>query len=102
MAGINKIVHAIAFDLAFSDLEIIEQITDRALPMAQRAKVETDRTFWFTLLARAHACEALDLEAIYTAPDKEFAEDIFGIRCFMHETGQYLTEWRPKNLRGPA
>lgn len=102
MAKINKIVHAIAFNLAFSDLEIIEHITDRVLPMAQRAKVETERTFWFTLLARCHACEALDLEALFTAPDKEFAEDVFGMRCFMHPDGAYLTEWRPKNLQGAA
>lgn len=91
-----KIAKCIGFGASLDELALIESITDRTIPMAQRAKVETDRDYWLLLIGRAHYHCPLDLEALYTAPDREFAADVFGLRNYFEgKSGQFYTEWRP-------
>lgn len=87
---------------AAHDLAMLEKIVDRVLPMAARAKAQTDREYWLTLLGRCHSIYPLDLEALYTSPDAEFANDVFGIRSYTEwRSGRLLTEyWRPDCLKG--
>lgn len=82
--------------LAFmADMGIIQKIAERALPMAIKANVDAPMGFWAAHIAVCHSVCPLDLEALYTAPDAEFAADVFGIRAYMHESGQWFTDWRP-------
>lgn len=80
---------------AISDIAAIESIARRAWPMAIKANVEAPVGFWIVQIAICHNVCPLDLEALYTAPDAEFAADVFGIRAYMHESGQWFTDWRP-------
>ena len=89
-----------AFNVPLEQLALIERIITRVVPMAERARVEHDRDYWATLLARCCREYDLDLEALYTAPDREFAVDVFGIRNYVHlPSGRFLTAWRPSCIK---
>lgn len=89
-----------AIKITLEQLSIVEKIVSRVQPMAERAKVEADRDYWATLLASCAREYDLDLEALYTAPDREFAVDVFGIRNYLDfPSGLFLTEWRPACLK---
>lgn len=93
MESINHMHPAVICTL--DDLKVIEAIAHRAVPMGVKANVDAPFGFWVTQIAVCHKVCPLALEALYTAPDAEFAADIFGIRAYMHESGQWFTEWRP-------
>lgn len=94
-------VSRIGLNRGLDQLSILERIVERVIPMAARAEVEHDRNYWLALLALCCREYDLDLEALYTAPDREFAGDVFGVRNYLHlPTGRFLTEWRPACIKG--
>ena len=96
--NIVKIAHAAAMAVSDEELILIDQIVSRVLPMAKLAKTESDRAYWICILALANAAHPVDMVGLYTAPDKEFAADMFGMRNYVDRpTGRYLTDWRPVN-----
>lgn len=93
---------AIQINATLAEMKLIESIADRCVPFARKANVNAERGWWLMRIVRAHAFAPLDLEALYTAPDQDFINDVFGIRSYMHDSGQYLTEWRPKCQKPPC
>lgn len=97
MESINHAHPAVICTL--EDLKTIEAIARRAVPMAGRANVDAPLGFWVNQISICHKVFPLDLEALYTAPDAEFATEVFGIRAYMHESGQWFTDWRPASRK---
>lgn len=80
---------------------MIEKIVDRLLPYAKRANVETDRKHWKMDITACHLNgTALDLEALYTAPELDFVHDVFGIRNYIDRaSGKMLNHFLPRSSR---
>lgn len=77
---------------ALQQAELLDKVVTRLAPMAKRANVETSPDYWLQLLSAV----PIDLEALYTAPDKDFAADVFGIRNYFDpKAKRFHTDWRP-------
>jgi Family of unknown function (DUF6874) len=60
--------------------ELISSIADRALGMAIAQGIRIDKLTMVMDIKFAHKDCPLDLRALASAPDAEFAHDVFGIR----------------------